>query len=174
MVDDDADCFIEINAVGTETCIPEAEGLVRGPDLTVDTGAGASVGDPDAFPGVPVVPTEASRRGQKFVAAAGKEIPNLGKISPEFVIETGQPAKMDLSAGKVRKPLLAVCDLNRKNNGCWFDGDSSFIIPSGAPELEEIRRLVQRAAKKIPLHMQNGVYKMRTWMKPRPFQGRGW
>ena len=67
IVDDDVDLYVEVNAVGSkpgeDLCPPEAEGLIRGPDLTVDTGSGASVGDPDTFPGFPVVPSEASRRG---------------------------------------------------------------------------------------------------------------
>ena len=50
-----------------------------------------------------------------------------------------------------RKPLLAVSDVNKKGNPCWFDSHQSFIMPKSAPELVEIRRLVQQAARTILL-----------------------
>ena len=80
-----------------------------------------------------------------------------------------------MAGAKGRKPLLAVSDLNGKNNPCWFDGEQSYIVPAGSAEIPEIRGLIQKVKRKIRMHMDNGVYKLRTWRKPsRPFQGQGW
>ena len=102
-------------------------------------------------------------------------MPNLGQIQPELLVESGDVARIRYAGAQVRKPLLAVSDLNGKNNPCWFDGEESYIVPAGSAEIPEIRRLIQKVKRKIRMHMDNGVYKLRTWRKPsRPFQGQGW
>ena len=47
--------FVELNAADAQ-CKPEAAGLVRGPDITVDSGAAVGVTNPDHFPGVALLP----------------------------------------------------------------------------------------------------------------------
>ena len=109
------------------------------------------------------------------MAAAGAEIPNLGCLQPEMVVESGQAAKMVFQAAKVRKPLLAVSACNEKGNPVIFDGENSFIIPGGSSDLARVRELVAEIPNKIKLHQQNGVYKLRAWVKPKdPFHGPGW
>ena len=50
-----------------------------------------------------------------------------------------------------------------KGNPAWFDGERSYIIPGAAKELAELRALVQRVENKVPLHLKNGVFKMKAW-----------
>ena len=70
---------------------------------------------------------------------------------------------------------MAVSDCNQKGNPVLFDGDRSYIIPKHSPGLDQMRKLVEEMPDKIPMHQQNGVYKLRTWSKPAaPFQGPGW
>ena len=45
------------------TCAAEKAGLVRGPDITLDSGAAISVADPDTYPGCKVVPSAGSKSG---------------------------------------------------------------------------------------------------------------
>ena len=102
-------------------------------------------------------------------------MPTLGRITPEMLVESGDIARVNYTGADVRKPLLAVSDLNQKKNPCWFDGDESFIIPAGAAQLPQIRKLIQEVRKKIKMHLKNGVFHIKTWHKPcRPFQGHGW
>ena len=102
-------------------------------------------------------------------------MPNLGKIQPEVLVESGDIARINYAGAKVRKPLLAVSDLNGRENPCWFDGEKSYIIPAGSEEIPEIRALIQKVRRKIKMHLENGVFKLRTWKRPsRPFQGQGW
>ena len=109
------------------------------------------------------------------MAAAGKIIKNLGRIVPQMIVETGDLGSVDFSAADVQKLLLAVSAVSKKGNPCWFDGESSFIIPGTAEELSQIRALIAAISAKIPLHLENGTFKMRSWSPPsRPFQGPGW
>ena len=170
---------IEVFAFGEDGeyqySIPEAEGLVRLPDFTVDSGAGCSVGKPSDFPFAEVVPSDGSRKGQMFVGAqAGSAgIPNLGQMNLNLVTEPGDEGAMCIQAADVRKPLLAVSSVNRKGNPVWFDGERSYILPSTARNLAPIRKLIQEIENKIPLHLSNGTYKMKAWRRASPFQGRG-
>ena len=45
-----------------------------------------------------------------------------------------------------------------------FDKAGSFMIPSGTPELAAIRKLVEKAKHKVPLHRNRGVFEMRNWV----------
>ena len=100
---------------------------------------------------------------------------NEGQFSPEQLLESGDVGKFNYAAAQVRKPLCAVSDLNKKGNPCWFDNDLSNIIPANCPQLPEIRRLIGEATGKIPMHLDKGTYKLKTWMPPSsPFQGQGW
>ena len=175
---DDVPAYIELNMADVDSKAafdPEAAGLVPGPNITVDSGAAISVTNPDVFPQCVVQPSVGSKAGQRFVGVGGPAIPNLGQITPEMVLETGDVGSVNFQAAEVRKPLMAVSDVNKKKNPCWFDGNDSHIIPSSCPQLPEIRRLISEAQRKVPLHLEKGVYHMKTWIKPTtPFPGQGW
>ena len=102
---------------------------------------------------------------------------NEGEFSTVSVLESGDSGRLNYQAAKVRKPLCAVSTLNRKGNPCWFDGEQSHIIPAKCPELNQIRALIAKATGKIPMHLDKGIFKMKTWVKPEnvsPFQGQDW
>ena len=46
----------------------------------IDSGTIDHVGNPEDFPGMKVVPTEGSRRGERWVAAGGAPIQKLGEM----------------------------------------------------------------------------------------------
>ena len=79
------------------------EGLERGMDITVDSGAGAPVANPKHFPGVQVLPSEASKRGQQFQGPGGDLIPNQGNMAPEVLVEVGRCGPHQLCSGKCEK-----------------------------------------------------------------------
>ena len=135
-------------------------------EITVDSGAGASVINPRDLPGVPLVPSAGSQRGQRYVGPGGEVIANLGQMEPSFKLPNGVMGKIVFQGAEVRKPLLAVSDVNKKGNLVMFDGSQSFIIPSGAPELAELRALVGKIRGKVPLHARNGVYTMKVQRAP--------
>ena len=153
---------------------PEAEGLESGENITVDSGAGTSVTNPSRYPNSQLKPSAASQRGQQFIGPFGATTPNQGELKAEVVLETGDMGQMNFAGADVRKTLLSVSSVNQRGNPCWFDGDSSFIIPAGAEQLPEIRRLILAVKRKVQMLMSNGVFHIKTWKKPsRPFQGQG-
>ena len=153
--------------------VPEQEGLKEFKEITVDSGAGESVADPEDFPGHLVSASPGSLMGQKFVGPGGEKIPNQGQFTPKMVTEPGSIGQVTFQAGKVRRPLMAVSRVNDKGNPVLFDGEASFILPGGTALVEEIRALVKKIPGKVPLHRRNGVYNMRAWQAPGPFGGRG-
>ena len=149
-----------------------AEGMQPVDEITVDSGAGATVANSKHFPRSPVEPSPGSVGGQQFRAAQGSMVPNRGQMRPTLLLETGHLGSFTFQETDVVKPLLAVSDLNAKGNACFFDGSQSFILPKGAKELQAIRALVQKVDDKIPMHLSNGTFKLRTWepesQKPKP------
>ena len=143
--------------------------------MTVDSGAGCCVGNPQHFPFAQVVPSTGSKSGQKFIGpgSGSAGMPNLGEMKLDMVLESGDDGALTMQAADVRKPLLAVSALNKKGNPVWFDNDQSFIIPSTAENLAKVRQLIKSIKNQIPLHPTNGVYTMRGWKRTRPFQGPG-
>ena len=165
---------LEINMAEPQAVTPEEMGLVRGPDIAVDSGVAVSVANPRGFPGCKVVASEGSLAGQKFIGPGGQTMPNEGQFRPGVVLETGDEGGINFQAAQVRKPLLSVSAINAKKNPVIFDGEMSYILPRSCSQLDEIRRLIQLAPSKIPLHLEKGIYHLRTWSKPTPFQGQGW
>ena len=66
---------------------------------------------------------------------------------------------------------MAVSSVNDKGHMVLFDLEGSYMIPAGAPELTQIRHLVQQVLGKIPLHRENGVFHMKTWREVFPRLG---
>ena len=149
---------LELNAV--------SEDLGDAMEVTVDSGAGASVANPRDLPGVALRPSAGSLRGQRYVGPGGEVIANIGELSPTLRLANGATGKITFQGADVRKPLLAVSDVNRRGNVVVFDGDNSFIIPGTASELKDLRAIVARIRGKVPLQAKNGVYTMKVWRPP--------
>ena len=85
-------------------------------DVTVDSGATDSVMDKSKVPSCPVRPSEGSRRGVNYVAAAGKVIPNEGEKRLRVITEEGHGCNLKMQITAVNKALLSVskvCDAAR-------------------------------------------------------------
>ena len=131
-------------------------------EITVDSGAGASVINPRGLPGVPPHPSAGSQRRQRHVGPGGEVISNLGQLEPSFRLPNGAMGKIVFQGAEVRKPLLAVSDVKKKGNLAVFDGVNSFIVPGSAAELNELRALVNKIRGKVPPQAKNGVYTMKV------------
>ena len=91
---------------------------------------------------------------------------NIGQMRPDLLLENGLVGQLTFQAADgIREdgPLLAVSEVNARGNPAWFDGERSFILPGDAPQVATMRSLVQQVAQKVPLHLKNGVFKMRAW-----------
>ena len=153
-------------ASGSITPLGIREGIHPVPDITVDSGAGASAAHKKTFAPCQVEPSRGSKAGQHFIDASGGKMPNIGQVKPELLLETGILGRFTFQAAEgIREdgPLLAVSEVNSKGNPTWFDGEKSFILAGGSPEVERIRSLIQDYESKVPLHLRNGVFKMKAW-----------
>ena len=148
--EDDFSDTLELNAVTTD----EGDEM----EITVDSGAGASVINPRDLPGVPLRPSAGSQRGQRYVGPGGEVIANMGQLEPSFRLPNGATGKIVFQGAAVRKPLLAVSDVNKKGNLVVFDGSNSCIVPGNAPEVAELRALMGKIRGKVPLRAKNGIY----------------
>ena len=90
-------------------------------------------------------------------------IPNLGQLAVSLMTLSGIVGRTTWQAAEVRKPLMAVSAINDKGNLVLFDLEGSAIVPSTAPEVAEIRKLVKQARDKIDLQRKGGVFTMRAW-----------
>ena len=144
--------ILELNAVSTDGDVEM--------EITVDSGAGASVINPRDLPGVPLKPSPSSQRGQRYVGPGGEVIANMGQMEPSLRLPNGALGKIVFQGAAVRKPLLAVSDVNKKGNMVVFDGPNSCTVPANARELAKLRALVGKIRGKVPLQAKNGVYTM--------------
>ena len=150
------------------------DGLQKVPDITVDTGAGVSIANRSHFPFSQV--EESPKKGQTYAAASanGPLMKNQGQMKPTLLLETGDLGNFTFqNTDPIRKPLLAVSDVNAKGNIGFFDGEKSYILTGSRQELDALRKLVSQMKRKIPLHLSNGTFKMRAWQPESPFGGPG-
>ena len=136
-------------------------------EITVDSGAGESVINPDDVPGAILRPSEGSRRGQRYVGAGGERLGNLGELVLSVKTESEGGAnplsRITFQGAKVRKPLLAVSGIVNKGNMVVFDESGSYILTGRAKSRDDIQKAIARAPGKIPLHQKNGVFVMKSW-----------
>ena len=91
---------------------------------------------------------------------------NLGQVRPRLLLENGLKGQFTFQAAdgiREEGPLLSVSEVNAKGNPTRFDGERSYILPSDSLQLSQLRALVQQVPAKIPLHLRNGVFKLRAW-----------
>ena len=165
--DNDADDELDLCTVDQidlmPLAAPEKQGLKEMMEITVDSGAAQSVLNPKHVPGVDLEPSEGSKRGLKYQGPGSELIPNLGQLVVSLMTLSGIVGRTTWQAAEVRKPLMAVSAINDKGNLVLFDLEGSAIVPSSAPELVEIRKLVKQVKDKIDLQRKGGVFTMRAW-----------
>ena len=133
--------------------------------FTVDSGAGETVMNRDELPGIPVIPSPGSKRGQHYVTASDERIPNEGE--KEFVgtlnswqqdtrgnwkkSESVQKG-LKVQVADVTHPLMAVKKLCQGNHRVVFDDEGSFAQNKTTGEVIEIRE-------------DGGEYIMEMWVR---------
>ena len=114
------------------------------------------------------------KKNQVYANASGGLMPNQGQMKPRLLLETGHLGNFCFqNVEPVKKPLLAVSDVNEKGNIGFFDGHNSSIICGTPAEMEALRKLVASIKTKVPLHYTNGTYKMKAWQPEAPFGRQG-
>ena len=138
-------------------------------DITVDSGAGASVGNgATLFPEWQLKPSAGSRMGVQYVGAGGERIPNQGERSGRLMFEGGVIGRSRWQEARTQKPLLAVSDLEDMGNVTIFSPSGSIIAPGSDPVVKQILDLLPLVKGSIKIHRSKGTYKIPAWIVDEP------
>ena len=80
-------------------------------DITIDSGAVATIVPPGTVPGEVPRETEASRRGMSHMVANGEAIANIGELTLRGKAENGAIMNVIAQVSEVTKPLGAVREI---------------------------------------------------------------
>ena len=119
--------YTELPAFATHCEWREEQGgwtRVRG---IVDSGAAQCVAPPDMAPGIPILPSAGSRRGQNYLAANGDRMPNVGEQTLNIMTADGGAAALSFQITGVTRPLLAVSELADRGNRVIFGKNGGVI-----------------------------------------------
>jgi hypothetical protein len=117
-------------------------------DFTVDSGAADTVGNRDVAPRCKVVPSQGSRSGVKYVAAAGKIISNEGEKNVQTETDEGHLCGIKIQIAQVNKALLSVSKICDAGHDVLFTKDGGQIIHKETGHVVKFRRV-------------DGVYRLR-------------
>ena len=121
----------------------------------VDSGASTAVAPPSMAPNVPIVPSEGSKRGQKWTSASKHKLKNLGQQSIHACTESGSMTDVLFQVAEVSKPLISVSALCERGNRVIF-GRAGGVVQN------------IRTGRQTPFYRQNGIYVLSLWMLDEP------
>ena len=114
-------------------------------DLTIDSGAVATIAPVDTIPGEKPRETEASRRGIGYCVANGNSIRNKGELTLRGTAENGVKLNVIAQASDVTKPLGAAREVVKSGDRIVLNEEESYIQN-------------KRTQKKIPIKRDNGMF----------------
>ena len=118
----------------------------------MDSGASAPVAPPTMMPNVKVVPSEGSRRGQRWSSASKHEIKNLGEQHLKACTEDGDETAVLFQIADVSKPLVSVSAICERGNRVIF-GRNGGVVQN------------LQNGKLIPFQRRNGIYILSLWLE---------
>ena len=133
---------------------PEAYGNSRWVrvESVMDSGASAPVAPPTMMPNVKVVPSEGSRRGQRWSSASKHKINNLGEQHLKACTEKGDETEVLFQIADVSKPLISVSAICERGSRVIF-GRNGGVVQN------------LQSGKLIPFHRRNGIYILSLWLE---------
>ena len=155
--------------VDTPNAVPAGKVLRRlDEDLTLDSGAGVSVNHGARFtPEWRLEGSEGSKKGLVYVAADGQRMPNEGQRCGRLMLESGLVGKACVQeSSSVRKPILAVVDVEDQGNFVIFPFKGSLIAPLKDPIVQKIIGLMSQIKNSFKVHRVKGTYKILARIVP--------
>ena len=121
-------------------------------EAAVDTACVDHVANPKEFPGLELIETAESKRGDSWTAAGGSPIAKLGEVKIPWKTDKGVTHGIVVKAGDVGKTLLSGDKL--------LDAGYDIILNKRNP------RLVHQNTKEvISLERRNRMFIMKMWVK---------
>ena len=125
-------------------------------DITVDSGASASVMPPELAKDYKTKPSYHSKRGTSFKTASKQLVKVEGEKRLSVITHNGQHHKLRFDVGPVNKPLLSVSEVSDSG---W---DVVFSNTRGNYAVNP------KTGEKLWFYRTAGVYKLEAWKKPPP------
>ena len=118
----------------------------------MDSGASAPVAPPQMMPSVKIVPSEGSKRGQRYSSASKHKLRNLGQQHIKAMTEEGDPTEVLFQIADVSKPLVSVSAICEKGNRVIF-GKAGGVVQN------------IKSGRLIPFYRENGIYVLTLWLE---------
>ena len=126
----------------------------------MDSGASDNCGPPELAPEVPIEESAGSKRGQRYAAAGGKMIDNLGQKTVEMVTQDGKGVVGTWQMAEVVRPLNSVKKICEKGNRVIFGSEGGIILNLSTGE-------------EIPFGVEGDIYTLDLWLPPTVEDGGG-
>ena len=110
-------------------------------DFTVDSGAADTVANEDVTTGCPTVPSEGSRMGVKYVAAAGTVIANEGEKNVKTQTAEGHVCGIKIQIAKVKRAMLSVSKICDAGHEVTFNRTGGQIVHNSTGQVVKFRRV---------------------------------
>ena len=121
-------------------------------EAAIDTACVDNVVNPKHFPGLELIETDESKRGDSWTAAGGSKIPKLGEMKIAWQTDTGGKHGLRAKAGGVSKTLISGDRL--------LEAGYAVILNKRNP------RLVHETTKEvIKLERRNRMFLMKMWVR---------
>ena len=119
----------------------------------MDSGASDNCSPPELAPEVEIVESAGSKRGQKYSAAGGKSIENLGEKTVDLVTEAWEEVAGTYQIAEVVRPLNSVRKVCEKGNRVIFEYDGGMIQNLTTGHV-------------TPFGVEGDIYTLDLWMPP--------
>ena len=119
----------------------------------MDSGASDHCAPPELAPEIPITESVGSKRGQKYTAAGGKTIDNLGQKTVKMMTNECLDVVGTWQTAEVTRPLNSVKKMCEKGNRVWFGAQGG-----------EIHNLY--TGEVIPFGIEGDIYTLDLWLPP--------
>lgn len=135
-------------------------------DLTLDSGASRSINNVAKYtPGWKLHSSEASRLGVQYIGLRGELIPNQGERWGKMMFENGVVANSRLQEGGVRRPLLAVSQVEDQDKDTLFSSRGSIVAPMSDPAVHKMIDLLPQIKTGFKVRRVNNIYRVPCWIQ---------
>ena len=121
----------------------------------MDSGAVDSVAPSTMAPGVSIVPSPGSRRGQNYLSASNERIPNLGQQTLEIQTEEGADTTATFQIADVARPLNPAGKMCDQGKRVMFGKRGCVIWDIATGQMTKFKREA------------GGVNELNLWMRER-------
>ena len=124
----------------------------------MDSGASDNCSPPELAHEVEIEESEGSKRGQKYAAAGGKTIDNMGQKTVNMVTQVGQPVVGTWQIAEVLRPLNSVMKICKNGNRVIFEESGGYIENLYTGEVTEFGT-------------EGDIYTLDLWLPPEGHAG---